>query len=332
VSGKVTRFIFHQCGGIHLSRHVHRKGARILMYHRFFPQYVNRAEQQMAHLRRYYRVTSLTALGKLLKEGSPLPEKTVVVTVDDGYKDFYETAYPIFRKFGIPAILFLTTGYLDRKCWLWVDRVMYILQNTRKPVINIPISDSEPLRLKGGPEHGPASAGVLKLALKRLNFRTRDRMLLELEELAGVCLPEQIPPEYEPCTWDQIREMARNGIEFGAHTLTHPILSTIDDAAKLRAEMVESQRRIEEELQTPVRHFAYPNGRWSDFGMDSVKIARENFDTAVSAISGWNYRETDRHQLFRLGANPETPFDFFQRNLAGVSASTRKGQPRLPVA
>jgi len=275
-------------------------GARVLIYHRFDPARRDAVERQFAHLRRYYRPTSLTELGAMLADGVEPPRGTVVVTADDGYRDFYRVAYPLLRKYRIPATLFVSTGFVDGLCPLWVDRVTWCLGRG-------------------------AGARGLKEGLKMLDPQARDAQLAELEAVTGKRLPHPVPPEFEACKWDELREMAANGIEIGAHTVTHPILSRLQDPA---FEMLESKRRIEEELQRPVPHFAYPNGLWRDFGVDAVRIARAHFATAVSAEPGWNHAGTDRHQLYRTPASPEDKLGAFARRLAGLRAASRVGQLR----
>jgi hypothetical protein len=116
--------------------------------------------------------------------------------------------------------------------------------------------------------------------------------------------------------------------------VTHPILSRIGDAHELEFEILESKRRIEEGLQRPVLHFAYPNGLWRDFGDDAVGLARANFASGVSAVSGWNHAATDRHRLYRIPVGVERPLGNFARRLAGVSVNfrPRRGARRSPAA
>jgi peptidoglycan/xylan/chitin deacetylase (PgdA/CDA1 family) len=101
--------------------------------------------------------------------------------------------------------------------------------------------------------------------------------------------------------WEQIAEMHAAGIEFGAHTVTHPILSTLstEDA---RSEIAESKRVIEERLQSPARHFAYPNGTAQDFDVTTqALVVRAGFSSAVSTVFGVNTAATNRYALLRGG-------------------------------
>jgi peptidoglycan/xylan/chitin deacetylase (PgdA/CDA1 family) len=288
---------------LYLTRCLCGDGARIVIYHRFHAAQRADIGAQFEHIRRYYRPTSLGDLARMLAEGREPPPGTVVVTVDDGYRDFYRVAYPVLRKYGIPATLFVVTGFIDRACWLWVDRVTYCLGDTEM-------------------------ARSVKEELKHLDLGARDARLAELEHSTGVRVPAEIPCDYEPCSWDELREMASHGIEIGAHTVTHPILSRISDPARLAFEILGSKKRIEDELQRPVLHFAYPNGLWDDFGPEAVRLVRANFKTGVAAVTGWNHAGTDLHQLYRTAVPAERPVGNFARRLAGLSAAVRIAQPR----
>jgi peptidoglycan/xylan/chitin deacetylase (PgdA/CDA1 family) len=93
--------------------------------------------------------------------------------------------------------------------------------------------------------------------------------------------------------------MKSQGIEFGGHTVTHAFLSkmTPDQVAR---EVSECKLRIEEELQAPVHHFAYPNGQEEDFSELNKEMLRSaGYQSAVTTIWGLNYRSTDRLQLRR---------------------------------
>src|SRR5262249_40634843 len=100
-------------------------------------------------------------------------------------------------------------------------------------------------------------------------------------------------------TWDQVRVMKQHGISFGGHTVTHPFLSKMSPEA-MAWEVSESKRRIENELQFPVQHFAYPNGREEDFAPWNKDVLRAaGYRAAVTTIWGVNGRSTDRLELRR---------------------------------
>lgn len=97
-------------------------GVRVLMYHRVRerardPFSVSPAafERQIAWLAAEGRALSIDALESGLRGATPLPTGSVVVTIDDGYRDVYTTALPILRKHGVPAVLFVTVGSIEER-------------------------------------------------------------------------------------------------------------------------------------------------------------------------------------------------------------------------
>ena len=86
--------------------------------------------------------------------------------------------------------------------------------------------------------------------------------------------------------WDQVREMHKGKVEFGAHTMRHPILTRIS-LDQVKEEITGSKTRIEEELVEPVLGFAYPNGQASDWneGIERI-VANAGLRAAFTLLSG----------------------------------------------
>jgi peptidoglycan/xylan/chitin deacetylase (PgdA/CDA1 family) len=101
--------------------------------------------------------------------------------------------------------------------------------------------------------------------------------------------------------WDEIREMAAGNVTFGAHTVTHPILTRIS-VSHVIAEIINSKMRIEEKLGRRIFSFAYPNGQPGDYDRKVIGIVKDaGFSCAVTTIWGNNDRDTDPYELRRIG-------------------------------
>jgi peptidoglycan/xylan/chitin deacetylase (PgdA/CDA1 family) len=286
---------FHRAGGLRLARALTRKGLRILMYHRFPNGSRAALERRCAHIRKYYNPVTLGTAARTLREGERLPANALAVTVDDGYRDFYETAFPVFASFGIPVTVYLVADFMDGRCWLWVDRVQHAFEHTPLKQAEIPLSpgNSVVMRLES-PEDRERAARTVIEAAKRMPDTGRVKLHESLPALLGTTVPEAPPAEYAPLTWDSVREMGAHGIEFGPHTRTHPILSRIGDAERLRDEIDGSRRRIEEETGKPAVHFCYPNGRYEDIGQQVLeKVRAAGFETGVVTAEGLNFPGTN---------------------------------------
>jgi peptidoglycan/xylan/chitin deacetylase (PgdA/CDA1 family) len=298
-----ARAVFHASGAFSAIRWTKRKRLRILMYHRFPDR--EAIAKQCAHIRAHYTLVSLTQTADWLLGGGGWPDNALVVTVDDGYRDFYRVAYPVFREHDIPATVYLVTEFLDRRQWLWVDRVRWAYLNS-------------PAGL-GTPEQRRKAAYDAIEAAKQMPNQDRLAWLDQLPAELRVRVPEEAPPEYEPMTWDEVREAARGGIEFGAHTRTHPILSMLGGERDLSAEIAGSKRVVEEQLGRTVDHFCYPNGSARDFTPAATQVVRDaGFRTATTTFPGLVLPAADVLRLRRIGVDPGLEERYFAECAAGM--------------
>ena len=299
---KLIRTGIHTLGILAACRALHRRGLRILMYHRF-PRGPAALRQQCEHIRRHYHPVSLAEVAESLHGGTPLPANAVAVTVDDGYRDFVTDAHPIFCAYSIPTAVFVVTDFLDGTGWLWHDAVTYALAHTRRRDV-------------------PIDRAAFCERLKNVPVPERERAVAALLVQLEVELPGRPPDEHAPMTWDDARRIAADGVEIGVHTKTHPILSQVQDRDRLREEIVASKARIEAELGRPALHFCYPNGRRQDFTAEVVDLVRTTgYLTAVTTERGINFAGTTPFMLRRLGAEPDNPMPYFAELLAGVRTS-----------
>ncbi len=313
--------------GLPLVRFRNRKAIRILMYHRFAGKEREFAAQ-CDHLMEHYRPVSLTAACRMLQGRDALPENAAVITVDDGYRDFYTSAFPILQSRRIPAIVFLVTDFLDGRLWIWTEQVRYAIERSSR-------RECEIAGLRVSLDDRAQAIAKVKRKLKEIPDRDRRAAMESLPESLGVEIPEAPPAGCEPLTWDQVREMAQAGIEFGGHTRTHPILSRIDStlpskqdpaAESLESEIDGCRARIQEELQRPVLHFCYPNGRACDISAAVVEATRQaGYQSAVSTMEGLNRPGANLFELRRLGFDPDVPRDWFERTVAGFNGGFGAG-------
>lgn len=282
--------------------------AQILIYHRvngegdpyFGGIPPSLFERQMAYLSSRFTVLPLTELVSALREKA-LPPNAVAVTLDDGYRDNYLHAFPIFQRHSIPATIFLTTSAIGSDKPIWHDDVFSAFRETTVPALE-PFG---PRAIAGALATVPDRLRVQQAVLgylRSLSDEERAEAVVRLREALRVGPSRDVPGLM--LTWEDAREMTRGGIRFGSHTATHPILSRVGPA-RARRELQESKSVIEERLGVTVDGFAYPNGTPADFLPETKALLREaGYRFAVTTSPGANDATTDLFELRR-----GTPWD-----------------------
>ncbi len=274
-----------------------------LMFHRILPApdplrphepEADDFDRFMGFIARHFEVLPLREAAVRLHQGR-LSRRACCITFDDGYADNLTVALPILEKHGLPATVFVTTGYLDGGR-MFNDVVIDAIARIRQQTLD--------LGEIGLGEHGLVTLNERRAAiaaiLEQLKYRPpeqREANVARLLELAD-CGP--LPTDIMLAS-EQVAELSRRGVEIGGHTVSHPILASIaDDHA--RDEISRGKQRLEIITGKPVLTFAYPNGRpHRDYGARHVAIVKDlGFEVAVSTAHGVGNRGSDIFQLPRF--------------------------------
>lgn len=277
-------------GGYALARQLCRKQPRILMYHRFSDPPVKdwaspiRFEEQVKQIRKHYRPFSLVGLIQYAERYGRMPEHAVVITVDDGYRDFYDYAFPILRKHGVPATLFVTTGFVSGRLWLWPDKVTWLLKNACEVIDDAQFGTATFRAAQSCEDLSLTHWQPLITHGLSIPDDEKQVFITDLADVLGLKLPEKAPEEFAPIAWEQLRELEAAGIEVGGHTVTHPTLGQVTEA-QARNEIYGCRDELIEHLGDKPRTFCYPNGQPSDFqGFLLPLVEQAGFLGAVTAF------------------------------------------------
>lgn len=304
-------------------RNAHPDGsAVILMYHRVLPSGDSDVdtpwtkvrslpgivvtpttfEKQVHHLSTHYHLISLGDLVIRLESGQSPPDRSVVITFDDGWRDNYQYAFPILKRFRAPATIFLSTGYIGTEQVFWPEKIIQAVTVAREsgaddskvatiadPVIRRALAESLTV---GSPDIVPALDRLINL-LKTADHNLRDRITnlfpADGDHSVRVML-----------NWDEIQEMAEHSIEFGAHGVNHDILTEIDGEHQ-RREIEQSCAVLRHKLSPPVLTFAYPNGNYD--GSIRRQVVDAGARCAVATIPGISSSASDRYALPRVNVH-----------------------------
>jgi peptidoglycan/xylan/chitin deacetylase (PgdA/CDA1 family) len=284
------------------------RGLLILIYHRVLAtpdplrsRTVNAADftAQMDLIASCFNVLPLSeALERL--ESRSLPARALSVTFDDGYADNLTVAAPIMRERGVRPTVFVATGYLDGGL-MFNDS---ITEAVRAAPARMDLSDLG-LGLLELPDVLARRAAIRRL-IEELKYRPADErraLATEIFRRAGAT-----PPRDLMLSTAQLRALRDAGVDIGAHTATHPILTRLSPEAA-REDIACSRQVLEGILGDPVQLFAYPNGRpGEDYDARHVAMARElGFSAALSTAWGAAHAGCDRYQVPRVAPWDDSP-------------------------
>ena len=272
--------------------------------------------QCLSYLREnQYTFISLETLIRSLNQQEPLPEKTIVFTMDDGFQDQAKIAAPIFLEFDCPLTFFVITGMLDQTLWPWDAKTSWIIDNTQKKSLPVQLHD-ETLHIQlneTGNRH--QARETVRNLLKEVAAADVSAIVHQLAEVAEVKLPVNPPSTYQPLNWGDARELENKGIQFAPHSMSHQILSKLDRESCAQ-EILGSWASLQKEMEKPLNVFCYPTGRVLDFGPREIDILKQaGFIGAVATSPGYIDMEQDyKQQVFRIPRFelPDNMADFIQ--------------------
>jgi peptidoglycan/xylan/chitin deacetylase (PgdA/CDA1 family) len=268
--------------------------------------------QQMRYIARHYHVVAMTEVLQAVVNDTTLPRRAVLLTFDDAYHDFGSIAWPILSRYRLPVTLFVPTGYPNRpERAFWWDQLYHAMTYT--PYTTLRDTPLGALSL-ATPKQRYASLRSLQNYLKTIPHS--EAMAL----IDTVCTTLGAEPlcQRSVLTWEELRQLAREGVTLGAHTQTHPIMTQLLPQ-QIRREIVDSQQDLQREIGQTLPIFCYPSGHHGDVVLRVLKD--EGFVLAFTTLDGQNdLQATDLLRLRRTNVTRRTSLPIFRLRLMRIGA------------
>jgi peptidoglycan/xylan/chitin deacetylase (PgdA/CDA1 family) len=302
----------------------------VLTYHRVLdapdplrPGLCHRARfaSQLRVLKRAFNVLDVSeALARL--DAGTLPARSVVITFDDGYRDNFDNAMPMLRAAGLGACFFVATGFVGDGV-MWNDVVVETVRRRPPGAWSLEETGLGVRQI----DDMASRRRVLRELIVNLKHRApaqRDALTRALADSSAAASRRLMMRE------DEVRQMAQAGMTIGAHTVSHPILTRLDDPGA-REEMAASRRTLENTLQRPVDLFAYPNGKLGDdYDERHAVMAREcGFRAAFTTQWGYCNARAPRFEMPRVGLEDESGWRFAAKLGRAFFEPARQNAPSI---
>jgi peptidoglycan/xylan/chitin deacetylase (PgdA/CDA1 family) len=248
-----------------------------------------------------------------------LPERAVLVTFDDGYRNNLTNAAPLLEKHGVPALINVTTGYIGASVPLWPDEIE--LRIARWPHATIPMPAGEPPRDARTLQSRAAAAHHARERCKRIPDGDRRAYLEVLRSVPIEPWDADTEERLAFLSWDEVRQLARRGFDIGSHTVDHPILSRLTSAA-LAYQLEASRDRIEREIGRACVSVAYPNGQPDDVSQEvETAAARAGYRLGFTVTDGFNAPGGNSFAISRVCIPGHVSRSAFHARISGVHAT-----------
>ena len=251
-------------------------------------------ERHIDWLSKRFTFVSLDEIALHLEAGRPFRRPPAAITFDDGYGDVYYHAYPLLKRKGIPAAVFVVTGLIGTGRPQIFDRFYLLLKLLEKRSLPLASNLSGALR-DNGFDPGPIERirasdeqpfKLMTIALNAFPLQQIDAALASLE--TRVPLPAGELDDKAPMTWEMIETMHRSGMTIGSHTASHCLLPS-ETPKNAHVELVSSKQTIESRLRVTVNHFAYPDGRFNPAVVQAVNSAGYRFAYGICRLRDPNF-------------------------------------------
>jgi peptidoglycan/xylan/chitin deacetylase (PgdA/CDA1 family) len=234
-------------------------------------------ERQLQHLAHFYHPVSAAEVLAALAGQHRLPRRAVLVTFDDGYRDFAEVAWPLLKRYHMPVVLFVPSAFVDDpQRMFWSDSLWQMITRTGRQEVLVPGVGQLTV---GNPAERLATFRRLIGWLKSSSPAGRSSGLARLAELFNV----QVEPTRSVLTWPEVRQLVGDGATMAAHSRTHERLDQLDGEA-LRSEVEGSRGDLVRELGTCAPLFAYPYGNADAAAVGA--LAEAGFTLGFTTVCG----------------------------------------------
>lgn len=285
-----------------------------LFDHALFSATIDEFDAQVRFLKKHYDVIGVDEINDAVQDHSAA---TVMITFDDGYRDNFESAFPVLQAHNAQAVFFITSGFLDHHPVAWWDEISWMIRASSQSQLEVnhlegAHSSLDTVSIATADDRAAAIQQLL-LAFKTLPEQQTADFLEQLGEATGTGRCPRDVAEQVWMTWEMVREMHRVGMSIGAHTVTHPVLANCNPERQ-HFEVSESKRRIEQELGSPVTAFSYPVGQPHSFTEETRAILRDSgFAWGFSFYGGYcTAAHNDPFDLKRMPVTRQLPRDLFQ--------------------
>lgn len=247
---------------------------------------VSEFKKQLRYIKEHCNPISLEEALFYHERGSGWPDRSVVITFDDGFENNYSIAAPLLDEFNIPAIFYISPGIINTEKMFWVDQIESIINFTNKSKLKVTMNKKEVFDLTSLDKKLKALTEIKRFC-KKASRQVRNDIISMLSNDANHTPTILDSIDYKSMTWKQVNQISSNSLfDIGGHTMHHDILTSVSIKSAC-SDIDETIESINKNLNINCRHFSYPEGQAEHFNQEIIKhIKTKNVKVCPSAIKG----------------------------------------------
>lgn len=256
---------------------------------------------QMKYLSENCHILTMDEVCDFYNSGKKYPQKSAVVTFDDGFRNNFLVAASVLKDYNVPATFYITSGIVNTDIMFWVDQLEDCINLTSHSKLKITLENEIEFDLTNIESKKKCLIEIKKYC-KSVSADRMKEILSEIIEISDIRPSVNHSPNYEKIKWNELKEMSTERLfTIGGHSMYHDILTSFSNLEKLEEDIKLSIDLLKYNLNIPIRHYAYPEGQINHYNNEVINILKKNnIICSPSAINGTNTLETDLFNLKRV--------------------------------
>lgn len=319
------KIIFKVAAEVQLGKILERIGkpkhrVTVLCFHRISsefdsfwqPVYPESFRQLLEKLVKDYQFTTFENANKAIKNSD---KPLIILSFDDGYKDFIEEALPILKYFDLPSNHNIVTDCADGNRIIWTQKLNFLFNKLKYSgsfTHEIRLNNQICIRVKQPFNDWLLLNNQILFRLFELSMDERNNCINNFE---SYFTKEKLVYPYRMMNWDDINQLCNHQVEIGSHTITHDTLPSIKSEDRLNNEILKSKQIVEEKTGKACKVFSLPNGQTTKAINDKIRNAGYDFILDLRAGGNNTFSQGMPVVVNRLNMNPE-PVSMMQLRMA----------------
>ena len=262
--------------------------------------HVSKFENQMQYIKNNCNILNIDEVIYLSNKKKKWPDKSVLVTFDDGFKNNFTLAYPILNNLKIPAVFYVCAGMIGSKKMFWVDEIEDCINFSKKKKFFLNLNKKIKIQINNK-KNKIFYLEKIKKFCKKTTTNKKNLILKNLRKKTKIVPSNKHSKNYEIMNWREIKKIDKNPLfTIGGHTLFHDIMSS-RSLSDVNYDIKKTINILKKKLNHKIEHFSYPEGQKIHFNNKIISLLRENkIICSPSAINGVNQKGEDLFKLKRI--------------------------------